>query len=156
MSNKNDSEAKTDALRRRGVLNRNPQGITDALFQEGEFFDARDLVQVKYEMLRRVRTEGKTVTEAARAFGTSRFSFYKTQSAFQEEGLPGLVSKKPGPRTRHKITAEVLAFLKDQLGKDPSLHVQQLVELVREHFGLTVHRRTIERALGGMKKKRRR
>jgi transposase len=156
MSNENDSEPKADALRRRGVLNRNPERVTDALFQEDEFFDARDLVQVKYEMLRHVRTEGETVTEAAKAFGTSRFSFYKAQEAFQEEGLPGLVSKKPGPRTRHKITGEVQAFLEDRLRKDPSLHSRELVELVRERFGITVHRRTIERALGGAKKKRRR
>jgi transposase len=102
-----------------------------------------------------VRTEGKSVTEAAGSFGLSRFSFYQAQSCFERDGLPGLVPKKPGPRGRHKVTAEVLACLEEALARDRSLQVRDLVALVKDRFGLTVHRRTIERALGASKKKRR-
>ena len=51
------SDDKTESLRRRGCLNPDPSRVTDELFDSGEFFDAEDLVQVKYEMLRRVRAE---------------------------------------------------------------------------------------------------
>src|SRR2546430_13430269 len=34
-----------------------------------DFFDARDAVQVKYEMVRKVRAGGAPVTQAAAAFG---------------------------------------------------------------------------------------
>jgi hypothetical protein len=44
-------------------LNPSPERVTDELFQE--FFDPRDLVQVKYEMLRRVQTEGQPVGRSA-------------------------------------------------------------------------------------------
>ena len=155
MSGTEEPDGKASALRRKGALNRRPERVRDALFREDEFFDPRDLVQVKYEMLRRVRRQGQTVTEAAGAFGLSRFSFYAAQSAFQRAGLPGLVPKKPGPRGRHKMTSEVLAYIEQELAKEPSLPVRGLVALVKGRFGLTVHRRTMERVLGGLKKKRR-
>lgn len=145
-------DGKADALRRGGTLNRHAERVSDTRFAEGQFFDARDLVQVKYEMLRRVRSEGASVTDAAEAFGMSRFSFYQAQAAFEETGLPGLTPKKPGPRGRHKLTPEVMAMVQEELANDPSLEVRDLPDRVRERFGLRVHRRTIERALADAKK----
>jgi hypothetical protein len=40
-------DAKGESLRRQGVLNPRPQKVTDPLFRRSEFFDPRDLVQVK-------------------------------------------------------------------------------------------------------------
>jgi hypothetical protein len=92
------TDAKLQALREARALNARPQRVADPLFGEGEFFDPRDLVQVKYEMLRRVLTEKRPVSEAATAFGFSRVAFYQAQAAFAEHGLPGLLAKRPGPR----------------------------------------------------------
>src|SRR2546428_13246990 len=50
---------KRDALKAQGALHPRPQDVTDPLFRESTFFDAHDIVQVKYEMLRRVRGEGR-------------------------------------------------------------------------------------------------
>ena len=77
MGDTRQNDGKTEALRRGGVLNRHAERVSDAQFAEGQFFDARDLVQVKYEMLRKVSAEGASVTEAAGAFGLSRVSFYQ-------------------------------------------------------------------------------
>jgi hypothetical protein len=44
-------------LRSSGTLNRNPQRVSDPLFSGHAFFDAQDLVQIKYEMLRRPLTD---------------------------------------------------------------------------------------------------
>jgi transposase len=156
MNGGKDNGGKSEALRRGGALNRHPEWVRDARFAEGAFFDARDLVQVKYEMLRRVRAEGASVTEAAGDFGMSRFSFYQARAAFEEAGLSGLTPKKPGPRGRHKLTPEVVTFVRDELAKDPSMEARDLPDRVRARFGLRVHRRTIERALAGAKKKPRR
>jgi hypothetical protein len=84
-------DAKEQALREHGSLNPRPHMVTDPLFCEVAFCDARDLVQVKYEMLRRVRVDGQSVTESAAAFGFSRPSFYQAQSAFEQGGLGGLL-----------------------------------------------------------------
>lgn len=155
MSNTKKPDQKKDALRCKGSLHRQPQRVTDLLFLGNEFFDPRDLVQVKYEMLRRVRAEGKSVTQAAGSFGMSRFSFYQAQAAFRAEGLPGLVPKKPGPHGRHKMTAEVMAWMEGELAQDASLRARDVLSLMKKRFGFTVHRRTIERALEVSKKKRR-
>ena len=53
------------------------EAARDELFLRHEFFDPRDLVQVKYEMLRRVRVDGASVSQAARDFGFSRTAFYR-------------------------------------------------------------------------------
>ncbi len=139
---------KTSALRRRHALNPKPQTVHDPAFAEGNpFFDAQDLVQVKYEMLRRVRQEGQRVSQASGTFGFSRPSFYQAQAAFEESGLPGLVPQRPGPRRAHKLSDQVLATLESELALDPTLTSSSLAGVVRERFGVTVHPRSVERAL---------
>ena len=148
-------DPKAESLREQDSLNPKPEDVTDPAFQDDEFFDPRDLVQVKYEMVRRVRTEGRTVTEATRAFGFSRPTFYVAQAALEQEGLPGLIPKKRGPHGGHKITTEVLAFIQEERAKDPSIGPKELLKLIEERFDLTVHRCTMDRALDRLKKKQR-
>jgi len=142
------SDEKAAALRAAHALHEHPETVRDPLFTQGEpFFDARDLVQVKYEMLRRVQQDGQSVTATAAAFGVSRPAFYAAQAAWHAAGLVGLVPARPGPRRGHKLTPEVVAFLAEQRRRDPSLRSRALVRLVAERFGLVVHPRSIERAL---------
>jgi transposase len=145
--------AKLQTLQQQGTLNPRPRDVRDELFLQNEFFDPRDLVQVKYEMLRRVETDGKSVTEAAASFGFSRPSFYQALSAFEQDGLVGLVPHKRGPKQAHKLTADVMAFVVDQRQKEPSVRPAELARLIREHFGTTVHPRSIERRLRRHQKK---
>jgi len=146
-------EAKARALRARGALNPRPRAVTDPLFVPQEFFDARDLVQVKYEMLRRVHADGQSVRAAAAAFGFSRPSFYQARASLAREGLPGLVPRKRGPHGGHKVTADVVAFLRERRAGDAALRTGELVRLVRERFALRVHPRSVERALARPEKK---
>ena len=124
------------------------------MFGGSDFFAARDLDQVKYEMLRRVRVDGHPITESTAAFGLSRPSFYQAQTGFEQEGLGGLVRKKPGPRRSHKLSMEVVAFLEALLAQDASLAPATLAQRVQDRFGRSVHPRSIERALARQKKKR--
>ena len=148
-------DARLQSLRELGTLNPRPQAVTDDLFTASEFFDPRDLVQVKYEMLRRVEKGGRTISEAATRFGFSRPSFYQAQAAFQAGGLARLVPRKRGPRRAHKLTAEILEFMRETRQQDPSLPTAGLVRRIKERFGLAVHPRTIERGWARSQKKRR-
>jgi transposase len=136
-------------------LNPRPQAVIDPLFAGDAFFDARDLVQVKYEMVRRVTRDGHAVTQACAAFGLSRQAFYKAKEALAREGLAGLLPKKRGPRGGHKLTDDVVHALEAARAADPTLAPSSLVEYARRHFGLNVHPRSIQRALERRKKKRR-
>jgi len=149
-------DAKARALAEQGVLNPAPDRVTDERFRTAEFFDPRDLGQVKYEMLRRVRADGATVTAAAQAFGLSRPTYYQAQRALATAGLPALVPKRPGPKGAHKLTAAVMAFIEGVRQKDPAVPAAALSQRVRARFGLAVHPRSIERARARGEKKRQR
>jgi len=142
-----DDDPKDHALRAERSLNLRPDAVRDEQFRASEFFDARDLVQVKYEMVRRVRVDGESVTRAAASFGFSRPSFYEAASALDAGGLAGLVPARPGPRRAHKLTEEVVAFARERRAAQPALRSSDLVEAIAERFGVRVHRRSIERAL---------
>jgi transposase len=144
---------KASTLRRSHAFNPRSQAVGDSAFTSGNaFFDARDLVQVKYEMLRRVREDGQAVSRAAAAFGFSRPAFYQAQAVFDAEGLPGLVPQRPGPKRAHKLSEEVVNRLEQALEADPALNSAQLAQRLEEELGLRVHRRSVERALGRRKK----
>ena len=142
-----DKDAKFEALQQQGTLNPRPKQVRDELFLQDDFFDPRDLVQVKYEMLRRVQADGQSVTDASANFGFSRPSFYQTLSAFEQDGLAGLVPHKRGPKQAHKLTHEVLTFIGEVRRKEPSARLPDLVKLIQERFGIRVHPRSIERSL---------
>jgi len=128
--------------------------VGDAAFTSGNpFFDARDLIQVKYEMLRRVREDGQSVSQAVAAFGFSRPSFYQAQAVFAAEGLPGLVPQRPGPKRAHKLSEEVVDRLEAALEANPALTSAQLAQRLEAELGLQVHRRSVERALSRRQKK---
>ncbi|OGL45972.1 MAG: hypothetical protein A2161_13960 [Candidatus Schekmanbacteria bacterium RBG_13_48_7] len=153
MRQNQNRDPKIKVLQEKGTLNRNAERVKDPLFQENEFFDPRDLIQVKYEMLRRVMTDGYPVTQSAKSFGLSRPAFYKAQLDFEQAGLPGLVTKKRGPHGAYKLTEEVMDFIQDACMENPSVRTRELIDLVVDRFDLTVHRRTMERALLRLKKK---
>lgn len=149
------ADPKQQSLREQGVLHRRADAVTDALFEQLDFFDPHDLLQVKYEMLRRVEADGYSVSAAAAVFGLSRPSFYEAQAAWQREGLAGLFPKKRGPHGGHKLTDEVVAFLLHLVAEEASLTPPQLAARVATHFGVQVHPRSVERALQRAEKKRR-
>lgn len=140
--------SKASALAEDGVLNPMPQKVGDPKFGEESFFDPRDIVQVKYEMLRRVSVDKVSVTQVSDEYGVSRPTFYQAKADFEDAGIAGLVPSKRGPRGPHKIQSEVLAFLKTKVIPGEPIRARELTNLVRSEFGLDVHPRTIERALG--------
>lgn len=145
MSKSKKNDPKETALRECGVLNTHP--VADALFRDSDFFDSRDLVQVKYEMLRKVHKEAEPVSSAAASFGFSRPSFYKTVTAFERDGVIGLLPRKRGPRSGHKLTAEVLEFANERLSGEEPMGIPKLLVEVEKQFGIRVHRRSLERAI---------
>lgn len=141
------STAKRESLRASRTLNMTPEAVVDEAFVSSSFFDADDLVQVKYEMVRRVRVDEAPVAQAARAFGFCRQSFYAIAAALDAGGPAALVPGKPGPKGPRKLTEPVMAHIEDMLRSDPGLKARALAGAVAEAFGVVVHPRSIERAL---------
>ncbi|WP_218511787.1 helix-turn-helix domain-containing protein [Variovorax sp. dw_308] len=142
---------KTDRLRELGALNPQPQRVHAAWFDSAGFFDANDLVQVKYEMLRHARQDGVTKAEAASLFGLSRPTFYLAEASFAREGISGLLPQPRRPKSAHKLTPEVMTVINEHhLGSSP-IQARTLAQLVHKQLGISVHPRSIERAIARKK-----
>jgi transposase len=142
---------KAETLRQEGTLNPTPERVRDPRFQGNEFFDPHDIVQVKYEMLRRVSVENASVSATTEDYGVSRPTYYQTKASFDKAGIAGLVPQKRGPRGPHKFRGEALAFVQQQLVAGEPVRARELAKLVRQRFDLNIHPRTIERAVAGKK-----
>ena len=137
-----------------GTLHPTPEKVQDHLFLSHAFFDPDDALQVKYEMLRRVARAGHSVTQATKDFGFSRRHFYDLQHQFAAQGFQGLVPKKRGPKGAHKLTDDVVDFLDKAREEIPCPKAAELARRVHSRFGLSVHPRSIEKALTRKKKAR--
>jgi len=153
---KQSDDDKAERLKQYGALNPRPQKVTEKMFSDSvlDFFDPRDLIQIKYEMLRSVDKEGRSVKQASEAFGFSRPAFYQAQSQFKQGGVTGLVKNRPGPKSAHKLTDEILTFIEKKVEEGEPLRARKLAPLIRKKFRKNVHPRSIERAMVRRKKKR--
>jgi transposase len=138
------------ALEQAGLLHPAPNGVVGEPFRSHpEFFAAFDKVQVKYEMLRAHVVDGENATAAADSHGYSRASFYLVQTAFERSGMIGLLDERPGRRGPMKLSPEVLAFLQARHRETPGASGAELAFELEAALGVRLHRRTIEKALGG-------
>jgi transposase len=142
-----DPRAKHQALQASGTFNPRHDRVRHPLFQQSDFFDPRDLLQLKYETLRALQQEGYSIVRAAADFGLSRPTIYQSQNHFEERGLEGLLPAKPGPKNPHKLTAEVRRHLQELIQAEPELGARELARRVRQRLDVKLHPRTIEKAL---------
>lgn len=147
-------DSKSLKLKRTGTLNPRPDSVYDSLFKENPFFDPKDLLQVRYEMLRRHRVENVSIVDVAAKFGVSRPTVYQAQASFQQAGLIGLLPKHRGPKQGHKLSADVIDYVRALRAAQPGLTTVACVQAIQEKFGIAIHRRSLERALTSKKKPR--
>ncbi|MCP5020510.1 MAG: helix-turn-helix domain-containing protein [bacterium] len=152
MSHASPKNFELGGLRHRNALHPHPERVTSELFTSGVFFDPHDAVQVKYEMLRRVRVDGLSVTRAVKEHGYTRPTYYEAKKAVERDGIAGLLPAKRGPHSSHKLSKEVMAYVGELRSASPSLVARELVKATSKRFGIKVHPRSVERALDREKK----
>lgn len=153
MPTPNSPSPKRQALQASGTFNSRHAQVRHPLFQNSEFFDPQDLLQLKYETIRALEHDQYSIAKAASQFGLSRPTIYQAQENFQSQGLEGLLPGKRGPKQAHKLTTEVLEHLRALLAAQPGLKARELAARVRQRFQIQVHPRTIEKALNPKAKK---
>ena len=154
MATRKQTNPKIEILRQCGCLNPNPHTVQDEFFATEEFFDPCDLLQVKYEMVRRVRTENSPIIRVGEQFGFSRPTVYQALMAFDHGGLASLIPRRPGPRRAHKLSKKIVSFLQDALSDNPQLRTVDLAKILLTEFSLSVYPSSIDRALRRQEKKR--
>ena len=146
---------KRRALGQERTLHPAPERVRAAVFVKHlAFFDACDELQVKYEMLRAHFLDGEPVTTVCAAFGYSRQTFYLLRDRLARRGLAGLRDARPGPVGPRTCTPAVVAFLRAQRADDPALPISVLLDRLQRTHGVRLHRRTVERVMGGGPRKK--
>ena len=140
-------DPKEAALAGARCLNPHPEQVTDPEFLASDFFDARDAVQVKYEMVRKARAGGAPVTEAAAAFGYSRPAYYAAAAALESSGLEGLVPAQARAARRQQADGGDPHLGRGAAGRRPRAAPGAAAGPDRDAFGVRVHPRSVERAL---------
>jgi transposase len=140
--------ARHDELRKNGSFNHRADTVTAEIFKQSYFFDAHDLIQVKYEMLRAVEKERRDVTSVSEAFGFSRVSFYQIKKEFDENGIAGLMPRKRGPKGSRKLSHSDVEFARNLEGSHTKAQILALLKDVRS---VEVSKRTLERQLSDKK-----
>lgn len=136
---------KDEMLRKNGTYNKRHGKVKCAQFLEDAFYDPKDLVQVKYEMLRDAEVTGRTVKEAAGDYGFSRAAYYTVKEGFGQQGMAALFPKKPGPKQPRKLTAELQGFVDEFRRLNPDAGTLEIADAIFEQKGVEIGRRTIER-----------
>ena len=143
-----NDEQRTQRLKKEGTLHPYPDKVCTDLIARSRFFDANDLMQMKYEMLRSVSVDQQSVVEAAQTFGLSRVAYYHAQKQYQQHGLAGLLPRRRGPKHPHKFTPEVMSFIDEHLAAtDGRPDWNFLSKQIENRFGAKVHPRSAERAV---------
>ena len=139
--------SKDDTLKKNGCFNQNHESVSASIFQSDPFFDKKDVVQVKYEMIRAATREEDSITSIADAYGFSRKSYYQINESFKSGGLNALVPKKTGPKGPRKLKPEVLEFVEAYLVVHKNAKAQEISKQLETVKGIKVHPRSIYRYL---------
>lgn len=147
------TDSKRQHLRESRTDHPHPEKVRDPLFLTHPFFDSRDLLQVRYEMVRRVQSDHQPIARTVADFGVTRPTFFLAQRRFREGGLQALVRVKSGPKGAHKVKEEILQFVDHLWEKEGKLPYRELARRVQDHFGVSIHFTTLLRALRAREKK---
>jgi hypothetical protein len=139
------SMADPDLLRRARCLHLTPERVQDERFiEQPDFFDPKDIVQVKYELLRRCEVEGRDVAPTCLEFGFSRTTYYKVQQAFLDGGLPALMGRPRGRLKPIKVTDILRGYLIAEKAKNPKLSAREMVPALEERYHVQLSERMIQ------------
>ena len=72
-------------------------------------------------------------------------------AAFERSGMVGLLDERPGRRGPVKLSPEVLGFLEARRRERPGASGAELAGELEAALGVRLHRRTVEKALGGLR-----
>ena len=146
---------KRHRLEEAGLLHQNPEQVRYPLFVEHpEFFDSYDLLQVRYEALRAHLVDREAIVGLCQRFGFSRQTFYTLLQKFGRQGSRGLLPERPGPKGPSKLSDDIVSFSRGEYTREPEIAGAALASRIESKFGVSIHRRTIEKLLAGLRSKK--
>jgi len=105
-----------------------------------------DEITRKLAMLIEGECEGLGPNRAARKFGLSRQRYFQLRTAFIEQGAAGLQSRKRGPKTNYRRTAEVVRQVIRHRFLDPKASADVIAQKLRQS-GWAISTRSVQRVI---------
>lgn len=117
-----------------------------------EFFDQKDQIQCRLEMLRSVYHPliGKdklSAEVAAKKCNLSKTHFFNIKKLFDSFGVLGLLNMTRGRVSKHKLTAEIESKIVHQKLSHPNMNSKDLLSWAQEEFDLKLARISIDNML---------
>ncbi|MEA1947928.1 MAG: helix-turn-helix domain-containing protein [Thermodesulfobacteriota bacterium] len=141
------TDTKIQFLEKEGLINPKPERVSNSLFESNDFFDAMDLPQVRYEMIRAARVEKMPVVKACGLFGFSREYFYKLERSFIARGYAAFLGSPRGRRPLIAINQEIVNFIVHRRIDNPKLSGEDLRQEILQLYKVECSRRTVERII---------
>jgi len=146
-----DTAKKLQALRQGGTLNPAPEKVRHPLFASPSFSTPTICFRLNTSCC---------APSSRRAFaGRSRRGVwpfaahvYEAQAHFKAKGLEGLLPEEARPKHPHKVDAEVMKVVQRWQAEESALDAVELAARVKQRWGITVHPRTVEKALADRQK----
>ncbi len=107
---------------------------------------ASDEAVVDLVMLIEGETSGRPLDEVLQQFGRSRSTYYEKLRRFREQGLEGLLSRPPGPRSPWRRPIEVVRYVVTTRLRHPERSAISIAEDLAR-LGHPVSVRSVERTL---------
>lgn len=136
---------KKEVLIANGTYNKNHSKVLNDKFLNDSFFDAMDIVQVKYEMLKSARSSEQCIEQIADEFGFSRAAFYKIKTEYDMNGIIALVPEKSGPHRARKLTDKYQSYVDQYIMQKPKASSAEITQQLKREKGIEISKRTIER-----------
>ena len=137
---------KVEHLRATHTYNEQHDKVTDELFANSELFDPRDLLQVRYEIVRAVG-RGESPEKVAARFGVSGMTARRYAGRMGEGGLSALLPARKGPGGPRALGAAGEEFVDAYVEGHPGASGREVHEALEAALAPGVSQRTVERRI---------
>ena len=137
---------KVEHLRATRTYNERHDRVVDELFANSELFDPRDLLQVRYEIVRAVGG-GESPERVAVRFGVSGMTARRYVGSMREGGLLALLPARKGPSGPRALGPRGEEFVDAYIVGHPSASGREVHEALEAALALGVSQRTVERRI---------
>lgn len=138
---------KEERLKESNTYNPKCDKVTACDFIENEVMDSRDLLQVRYEIVRAIEYDNKPVKEICSEFGVSASTARRYVRNLKEGGLIALVPEQKGPSGPTKLSKDAADFIDTYLKNNPKASGGKVHNALENRLHPGISKRTVERYL---------
>lgn len=138
---------KEEKLRSSNTYNSKSSRVNAPCFADNEMMDPHDLLQVRYEMVRAIELDNKSIKDTCSEFGVSASTARRYVRDLKEGGLIALVPEKKGPAGPTRLSKEAAEFIDNYLKEFPKASGGKVHRALETKLHTGVSKRTVERYL---------